>query len=66
MTGEGAWKNRKYDLRREGMFYNDICKLNRPKMELIAEKQFDPGYMLLSGKAMMNPEELFNTTGNRL
>lgn len=38
MTGEGTGKNHKYDLRREGMSYNDIGKLKRAKIELIAKK----------------------------
>lgn len=63
MTGEGTQKNRKYDLRREGMSYNDVGKLKRAKIELIAKKQFDAVYMLLSKKAMLNIQELFNPTG---
>lgn len=39
----------------------DVCKLNRAKIQLIAKKHFDPAYMLLSRKATLKTEELFNT-----
>lgn len=41
VTGDHTEKNCKYDLRRERMSYNDLCKLNRAKKELVAKKQFD-------------------------
>jgi len=63
MTGEGTEKNLKYGLKTEGISYNDICKVNSAKIEIVAKKQFDPVCMLLSRKAMWNPEKLFNTTG---
>lgn len=63
MTGEVTEKNSKYDFRREGMSCNNICKLNRAKVELIAKEQCGPVYMLLSRQAMLNTEGVFNTTG---